>query len=134
MRRETNSANFFPLPDSSLPPCLHLHQAFNLQKISVTLHSFCFQGVFLVFLHLFTCFLWMVVDECRSPILSGILSLYLFLSSFRVMLCLNICCMLIFVISSFVLKCFVKCCVLSYRVMFLYLFTLNVILLTWSLN
>ena len=62
MRREEKSVNFFPFPDGSLPPCLHLHQAFNLQKISATLHSSCFQGVFLVFLHLFSCFLWMVVD------------------------------------------------------------------------
>ena len=47
MRREEKEnifALFYFLPDGSFLLCLHLLQAFFLQKISATLHFSCFQG------------------------------------------------------------------------------------------
>ena len=59
--RRKISATFSSLPDSSLPLFLHLLQGFVLLKFAAPFHFFCFQGLFLKFLHLFFMF---ALDDC----------------------------------------------------------------------
>ena len=62
-RRDKFLSLSLPLPISSLHLHVHLLQAFFLLEIFAAHHSSWLEGVFLVFLHLFTYFLWMVFDE-----------------------------------------------------------------------